>query len=184
MKHFSILLAALFFSLCGVSAPDLREEIEDYIKDKDARIGVAVIIDGVDTVSVNGDKAFPMLSVYKFPIALALGDYGRFGAKLLPDSVAITSADLKADTYSPMRDKYGEIDTINVALSELLAYSLQQSDNNASDIILGLLPFVGYVNHYLSRCKIYGINVANTEDEMHANPALCYENASTPLAMA
>ena len=37
--------------------------LEDYIEDKDARIGIAVIIDGKDTVSVNGKREFPMLSV-------------------------------------------------------------------------------------------------------------------------
>lgn len=184
MKRLSLLFTLLFAALCGFSASDLQREIEEYIKDKDASIGVAIIIDGKDTVSVNGDIAFPMLSVYKFPIALSLGDYGRTGAILLPDSVTITVADLKPDTYSPMRDKYGHIDTVIVALSELLAYSLQQSDNNASDILLGLLPSVGYVNHYLRREGFTGITVANTEDEMHADPELCYENASTPLAMA
>lgn len=184
MRRLGILFATLLAVQCGYSTSDLQREIEDYIKDKDASIGVAIIVDGTDTIAINGDKAFPMLSVYKLPIALALGEYGRSGAMLLPDSVTITASDLKPDTYTPMRDKYGDIDTLKVALADLLAYSLQQSDNNASDIILGLLPSVEYVNHILRREGFCGINVASTEDEMHANPALCYENTSSPLAMA
>ena len=46
--------------------------LQEYIQEKDARIGVAVIINGKDTVSVNGNRDFPMMSVVKFPLALTV----------------------------------------------------------------------------------------------------------------
>lgn len=68
-------------ALCACSSQhkyaDLQKALDDYVADKDANIGVAVIIDGVDTVTVNGEKEFPMLSVYKFPIAMALSEHYR-----------------------------------------------------------------------------------------------------------
>lgn len=186
LKHIWIIVLALALASCdaGGKRDALQRELKEYVDSQDARIGVAVIIDGKDTVAINGHEAFPMLSVYKLPIALALGDYMRTGAVMVPDSVIVTRDDLKPDTYSPMLGKYASVDTAKVALAELLAYSLQLSDNNASDIILGLLPYRGYVNHWLEREGIAGICVVNSEDEMHADTALCRQNASTPLAMA
>ena len=74
------LLAGLLGTGCSARKDDavadrldrLKAELAEYIEGKDARIGVAVIYDGTDTVSVNGGRDFPMLSVYKFPQALAV----------------------------------------------------------------------------------------------------------------
>lgn len=187
MKKITLILI-LAVCLCSCASRskynDLEKDLTSFVDGKNAEIGVAVIIGGKDTISVNGDKSFPMLSVYKFPIALALADYGLTGAEMIADSLTITRNDLKPDTYSPMRNKYGDVDSVRVSMDDLLAYSLQQSDNNASDILLSLLPEVGYVNHFLQRDGFNGISIVNTEDEMHADPALCYQNSSTPLAMA
>ena len=162
----------------------LQNDIEKIIEGKDATIGIAIIIDGKDTISINGNRPFPMLSVYKLPIAIALGEYTHSTLKLFPDSITITRNDLKENTYSPMRDKYGSIDTLNVSLKELLAYSLQESDNNASDILLNLMPSSEYVTKYFQNIGLDGINISTSEDEMHEDISLCYDNSATPLAMA
>jgi len=125
-----------------------------------------------------------MLSVYKLPIALALGDYLRSGSELRPDRVMLTKDNLRPDTYSPMRDKYAGLDSIEVSLHEVLAYTLQQSDNNASDLLLGMIGGPDNVAMALRRLRAEDIHVVSTEDEMHGNPGLCYENTATPVAMA
>ena len=48
-------------------ASSLQDELESYIDSQDAKIGMAVIIDNKDTISVNGDQAYQMMSVFKFP---------------------------------------------------------------------------------------------------------------------
>lgn len=185
---FLAIAAGLYF--CGYAFAGehkydgLQKDLAELIRGKDARIGVAVIIDRCDTLQVNGNESFPMLSVYKLPIALALGDYVRTGAVMVPDTITITGNDLKPDTYSPMREKYGDIDSLKISLDEVLAYSLQLSDNNASDILLGLLPDVDYVNNYLQKEGITGVRVNSSEAEMHQDNDLCYENSATPLGMA
>lgn len=189
MQRINLIILTAVLCLCASCTrtsdyAHLQSEIEQIISDKDATIGVAVIIDGIDTISVNGDRPFPMLSVYKLPIALALGDYAHTEAQIVPDSIAITKGDLLPDTYSPMRDRYAGIDTVKVHINELLAYSLQESDNNASDILLGLLPEVGYVTQYLQRGGFGDITVSSSEAEMHEDISLCYANTATPLAMA
>lgn len=82
-----------------------------------------------------------------------------------------------------MLDKYGDVDSVGIPLRELLGYSLQLSDNNASDIALKWAGGCGRVQEYLGTMDVREVKVAATEAEMYADNALCYTNVSTPLAM-
>lgn len=163
--------------------PDMETELKTYVHDKDARIGVAVIINGMDTVSVNGKRDFPMLSVYKFPQAIAVADYCSRHNILLTDSIRISASEMKPDTWSPMREKYGRKD-MALPLSEILAYSVQQSDNNACDVLFRLIGGPQVADSLMKKLGYDEIHILNTEDEMHADPYLCYANRATPLQMA
>lgn len=183
----------MLLCLCGCTYDTgyvgLQDILTEYCNDKDAKIGIGVIIDGKDTVAVNGDKPFPMLSVYKFPIALSLGEYCRTHNMSLNHQVAIKREDLHLDTYSPMTEKILAssqmmTEPLHLPLSEILAYMLQQSDNNASDIALREAGGVGRVSEYLKRLGINDVNVNSSEAEMHVDNSLCYVNSATPLAMA
>ncbi|MDE6560490.1 MAG: class A beta-lactamase [Muribaculaceae bacterium] len=190
MKKYILLIAIAFIIIsvqsCGKAKPvsSLQKELSEYVEGRDANIGIAVIIDRKDTVEVNGNHVFPMLSVYKFPIAVALGDYLRLSSALSPDTLTITQSDLKPDTYSPMREKYEGEDTIQLPLYDIMAYALQQSDNNASDILLKIMGGTENAMLALKRLGIDNVNIAYTEDEMYEDHRLCYENSSTPIAMA
>lgn len=162
---------------------DLQKELHDYTKGKDARIGIGIIINGEDTVSVNGNREFPMLSVYKFPQAISVADYCVKNGLKLESLIEICADDMKKDTWSPMRDKYGITD-IKLTLSELLEYSLQQSDNNACDILFKLIGSPEVTDSLMKSIGYPGITVTATEDEMHKDIYLCYQNRSTPLEMA
>lgn len=167
----------------------LQKELTEFVADKDAKIGIAVIIDSKDTVSVNGHRAFPMLSVYKLPIALALAKHYRTQGLAFDNPVEIFKDDLHPDTYSPMTEKFlasSRMMTggLSMPARELLNYMLQQSDNNASDIILRNAGGVQSVANYLAETGIKDIKVANSESEMHDNTSLCYDNCATPIAMA
>lgn len=167
----------------------MQKTLADFIGGKDAKIGVAVIIDGIDTVAVNGNREFPMLSVYKFPIALSLADHYRRNNLPLDFPIAILPEDLHLDTYSPMTEKILKssqltTDTLMMPTREVLAYMLQQSDNNASDIVLKGLRGAENVQRYLSRIGISGVKVSNSEEEMHDDNSRCYANSATPIGMA
>ena len=161
----------------------IEERLETYVTAQDARIGVAVIINGTDTVSVNGKRDFPMLSVYKFPQTLAVADYCSRHNISLTDSIRISADEMRADTWSPMRDKYGHND-VSLPLSEILAYSVQQSDNNACDVLFRLIGGPQVADSLMKKLGYDEIHIINTEDEMHADPYLCYANRATPLQMA
>ena len=59
---------------------DLQEQLRRMVADKKAQVGIAVIVDGRDTLTVNNDVRYPMMSVFKFHQALAVADAcGRRG---------------------------------------------------------------------------------------------------------
>lgn len=161
----------------------MRSEIAAYIDSCDARIGVALISESRDTIEVNGHELFPMQSVYKFPQALALADFCDAHGISLSDSVDVSALEMHADTYSPMRDTYGQAD-VRVPLDTLLAYLLQFSDNNACDVIFRIMGGAETVSRYLEASGFSGIHVLNTEAEMHADTSLCRANCASPVAMA
>lgn len=161
----------------------LEKRLKDYVASKDARIGVAIIVDGVDTVSVNGKRDFPMLSVYKFPQALAVADYCGKHNVALDSMISVSADEIKTDTWSPLRDKYG-VRNFRLPLSELLRYSLQQSDNNACDILFRVIGGPQVADSLMKAEGFNDIVIESTEDDMHRDIYLCYQNRSTPLEMA
>ncbi len=164
--------------------PEIEAQLNDYVKSKtDACIGMAVIVNGEDTVAVNGNSSFPMLSVYKFPQALAVADYCVRNGMSLSDTVTISTDELKENTWSPMRDKYG-VRNIRLSLSEILEYSLSQSDNNACDILFRLIGGPVVADSLMKVLGYSDIAIVSTEDDMHRDTGLCYQNSATPIAMA
>lgn len=165
------------------SCSGLQKDLADYVAGKDARIGIAVIIAGKDTVEVNGHKDFPLMSVVKFPQAIALAKRLDDNAMSLNDSLVFEANELMEDTYSPMLEKYGKR-PMKMPFRELLEWSLIESDNNACDIIFRYLGGVENTISLLNGTAADGFAIGATEADMYQNRELCYLNISTPLAMA
>lgn len=168
----------------GYAQPiSLSQKLRQAIKGVNAQIGIAVIIDGKDTIAINDSLRYPMLSVYKFHQALAVMDYLNYH-NLSPDTkLHVTAADLKPDTYSPLRDKY-PAENINISVTDLLKYTLQQSDNNACDILFQYIGGVKVVDHYIRSLGIKNFSISATEDDMHRDVKESYNNWTTPLEAA
>ena len=68
MKILLVIITYLIFILPVFAEENrvIENTLQEYIAGKDARIGVAVIINSKDTVSINGNRDFPMMSVVKF----------------------------------------------------------------------------------------------------------------------
>ena len=161
----------------------IEQLLKDYIADKDARVGIAVIVDEKDTISVNGNHDFPMMSVFKFPQALAVAEYCMRNNIRLSDSISIRAEEIKENTWSPMREKYG-IRDMKLPVSELLDFILQESDNNASDILFRVIGGTSVADSLMKSFGYKDIEIAYTEDEMHRDTNLCYKNHATPIEMA
>ena len=131
----------------------------------------------------NHDIHYPLVSVFKFHQALALADYMGKQKQSLETRLPIKKSDLKPDTYSPLRDKYPQGGT-EMSIADLLRYTLQQSDNNACDILFNYQGGPDAVNKYIHSLGIRECAIVGTETAMHEDLNLCYENWTTPLAAA
>ena len=155
MRSFILLLCLIPTIICAQNL-SLEDQLKQAIKGKKAEIGIAVIIDGKDTVTVNNDIHYPLMSVFKFHQALALADYMGKQQQSLNFELTIKKEDLKPDTYSPLRDSFPQ-GGFNIDIADLLNYTLQQSDNNACDILFQYQGGVDTVNQYIHSPGRYGL---------------------------
>ena len=125
MRSFIVFLCFIPVLLFSCRSVSLETQLKEAIKDKKAEIGIAVIIDEKDTVTVNNDIHYPLMSVFKFHQALALANYMAKRNQSLDTLLRIEKSDLKPDTYSPLRDKYPQ-GGIEMSIADLLRYTLQQ----------------------------------------------------------
>lgn len=160
----------------------LSDKLQQAIKGVKAQVGIAVIIDGKDTVTVNNSVRYPMLSVYKFHQALAVMDFLNHRNLPADTPIHVSAADLKPDTYSPLRDKY-PTGNIEISIAELLKYTLQLSDNNACDILFRYAGGTKATDNYIRSLGVDNFSITATEEEMHKNIKSCYDNWTTPLAV-
>lgn len=183
-KGYICLVILLSWAACaGAKNNSLTAQLRQAIARKKAQVGVAVIIDGKDTITLNNESPYPMYSVFKFHQALAVTDYLARHKQPLETKLHISASDLKPDTYSPLRDKYPE-GNIDMSIAGLLKYTLQQSDNNACDILFNYAGGTRYADKYIRSLGITDFAIGATEDEMHKDPQKSYANRTTPLAAA
>jgi len=174
----------LFFP-CTVAAQQnsLRSEIEAITRSVDGKVGVAVMnLDSRDTLTVHGKDHYPMQSVYKFPLALAVLDQVDRGKLSLEQKIHISQSELIPNTWSPLAKKYPE-GNVDVPLRELLRYTVSQSDNNACDMLFRLIGGPKKAEEYIQTIGVKDITMVNTEAEMHKDWEAQFANWSRPTAM-
>lgn len=182
MRFILTFICVLIFSVHSFSQSSiLKQNIEDIIEGKQATVGVGLIINGQDTLIINGESHYPTLSVYKFHLALAVLDYLEKNNIPLEHELLITKEDLLPDTYSPLRDTYPE-GNIYMSIAELIKYSVSKSDNNACDILFRFIGGTDIVDQYIRALGIKDISIAATEEEMHINFEHQYLNWTTLLS--
>jgi beta-lactamase class A len=128
--------------------------------------------------SVNGSKHLPMQSVYKFHLALAILAEVDKGKLTLNQPILIKKTDLLPDTWSPLKVKYPN-GNVKIPLSELLMYTVGQSDNNGCDILFRLLGGPLKVHTYIRSLGIKDVAIMATEEEMHKDDIVQFNNWTT-----
>jgi beta-lactamase class A len=158
----------------------LQRNIEQLSGEAGGRVGVAVcLLDTGETVSVAGSERFPMQSVYKMPIAMAVLHDVNEGRLRIDQLIDIDQGQLiPKSLYSPIRDKFPS--GAKLMVRELIRYAVSESDNVACDILLRLAGGPECVTGYLQSLGIDEVTVATTERQMDANDAVQYRNWATP----
>jgi len=161
----------------------LRNEIRRIVQGKDATVGVALIVDGKDTVTFNNDFHYPTQSVYKFHLALAVLDYLDNNNLTLGHQIYVRKSELLPDTHSPLRDEYHDGE-MYMSVADLLTYTVSKSDNNGCDILFRFVGGTVVVDKYIRSLGLSEFAIAATEEEMHGPWDVQYTNWSTPYTAA
>ena len=177
--------AFLFLFIIGRASAQttnvLRQKLQQIVSTKNAVVGVSIIgNNGKDTLSLNGAGHFPLQSVFKFHIALAVLsqiDKGKFS---LNQKIKIEKKDLLPDLYSPIREKYPNGASLTIA--EILENTVSSSDNVGCEVLLRLLGGPQVVEEYFTKNKFKDVSIKINEEVQQANWDLQFQNWTTPKA--
>jgi beta-lactamase class A len=175
--------AVVLFLAAGGDLAGLAPELERIARETSGTLGAAVrIVETGETVVLNGDGHFPMQSVYKAPIGMAVLHEVDAGRLSLDAPIRVEAADLvPAGMHSPLRDAHPQ-GGVDVPLREVLRLSVEESDGTASDVLLRLLGGKAKAQAYLSRLGVEGIRIETTEGEMGRDYQAQYRSWAMPVA--
>ncbi|WP_411332630.1 class A beta-lactamase [Riemerella anatipestifer] len=125
---------------------------------------------------MNGNKSYPLLSTFKFPIALTILHKVENGELLMQQQIFIKKEELLENTWSPFKEKYPN-GNISISLEEALHWMIVYSDNNMTDILLRLIGGTNAVEKFIDDENFV---IKNNEDEMHKDWNSQFINKSTP----
>lgn len=169
-------------NLCLGQTPELKKEIETIVGGKDLKLGFALYdFSTGKSISINGNDKYPMQSVFKFPIGVALLDCVSRGEFALSDSVTLTKADLSPDLWSPIRERWPE--GVRLPLVSVMTYMVAHSDNIATDFLIHKIGGVARIQDIVNRLGAKKINIRNTEAEIQGSWSVQFDNWTTPNAM-
>lgn len=176
-----LLLACLSTSVFAQKEKVLKK-IDDIAKHSKARIGVAaMLLETGDTISYKGQDHYPMQSVYKFPISMAILHQVDLGKYKLDQPITWTEKDIMPIGHSPIREANPHGGTMT--LRELSRYNIMESDGTACDILLRLIGGTKKADDYIKSLGVQGINIATTEKEQQKDDTTQYRNWATPMGM-
>lgn len=178
----AVVSSLLLFQVLSVSASDLTFDIQEVIKGKKAQVGVAVLYKD-DAVTVNNDDQYPLMSVFKFHIALAVLKKMEQEGIPLTAVVTLRPSDIDTKTWSPMYKKY-KSKKITLSYGDLINYMVSQSDNNACNRLIYFVGGIQNVNAFIKDLGIDQIQLIETEKSMEQDIRKSYNNWSTPLSVA
>ena len=159
--------------------PRARHRIDSLAASIPGHVGAAaLIIETGAVVSTHGNERFPMQSVYKLPIAMAVLQRIDAGKLKLGEEIHIKQSDMIPGVHSPIRDMTPA--GTRLSTRELLRSAIVESDGVASDMLLVWSP-PAEVTKMLRKAKVDSMAVATTERAMAADPMVQYKNWSTPL---
>lgn len=165
-----------------VSKDALKAKIENLLKSLEAKVGLSILhIETKDTLSYNGNTRLPMLSVYKFPIAMAVLNEVDKGRLKMEQQVVIAKelihpGDL--ETFSIKNFPQGKV-TIETLLSMMLVHG----SNTACDILLKEMNGPEAVQQYVQQLGIGNMIIASSEWDIQNDPDIKYKNWSTANEM-
>lgn len=113
---------------------------------------------------LNGDTPFPMQSVFKLPLAVAVLQAAEANRLRLDDVITVSRRDFRPG-YNALKDKIPG-DTAPFTIRQLLGFSTGNSDNTSADLLMQKIGGPNAVNAMLRRAGVTGIRVDRYENEL------------------
>lgn len=159
----------------------LAADIAEAIRDVQATVGVAASC-GRDTCTVGNGAAYPLMSVFKFHVAVTALRKMETERMPLDHRVHIEAKQLRTGTYSPLRERYPNR-SVDLTMREVLEYTVSHSDNNTCDWLIDYVGGIGRVDSCIRSLGIEDFSLTETEHTMHQDVRRCYHNWCTPGTM-
>lgn len=181
-KLISILVIFLIINSCATknNENELKNKIEKIISTENGDFGVSIIDENNNIVEINGKKHYPLLSTFKFPIALTILHKVEKRELSMQQQIFIKKEELLENTWSPFKEKHPD-GNISISLEEAINWMIVYSDNNLTDILLRLLGGTETVQKFIDDENFV---IKNNEDEMHRDWNSQFINKSTPNSFA
>lgn len=123
-------------------------------------LGIAVLdLQSGQTWRVNAERAYPMMSVFKAPVAAAVLDRIERGQNRFDQTVTLSRADLQSGTIG----EHFQGEQMTFTVRELLTDAVSKSDNTAVDALIKLIGGPATVENYLRAHDIEGMRVDHDE---------------------
>jgi beta-lactamase class A len=172
-----ILIVFLTLNSCKTTNNnELKNQIEKLISTKNGDIGVSIIDVNNDIIEINGNKHYPLLSTFKFPVALTILHKVENGELSMQQQLFIKQEELLENTWSPFKEKYPD-GNISISLKDAINWMIAYSDNNLTDVLLRLIGGTETVEKFISDENFI---IKNNEDEMHKDWESEFVNKATP----
>ena len=161
---------------------DLEKQFAAIARKAVGEVGAAaVLLDTGEAALLNADEHFPMQSVYKLPISMAVLEQVDRGRLALDEKIGVTADDMvRKGMRSPLRDK--DPNGGEFTIRELIRLSMVESDGTASDVLMRLLEDRSEFQAFLTRIGIFELKVVNTEKEIGRDWETQYRNYASPAA--
>lgn len=161
--------------------PTLQTQLDSLAGSMKADVGIAIIgSEKADTFFVNGNKQFVIMSVVKFPQAVALLNLAGEGKLDLDKTATFDSTELKRKTWSPFALEH-PTGNASMSIKDCFKYSVGKSDNIVCDKLYDYLS-PAEVQSFLHKKGYSNINIRYKYKEM--NKDNFQFNNSNPKQMA
>lgn len=151
-------------SLSLTVLPVLSKNLDTEIVAVKGEVGIAVIdIANKKQFMLNQKKQFPMQSVCKLPLSVAvllLADQGKLSVQ---DKVTVRRIDLLP--YSPIKDAI-KGDKSDFTIRELMTRTITDSDNTACDVLIAKAGGAQAVTDVLKKAGITGVRIDRPERQL------------------
>ncbi len=163
------MLVAAVFTTASLDAAVLKTRISAIDKASQGRLGVGVKdLSTGQTWFLRGNEHFPLLSVFKLPLGIAVLYTVDKGKLSLNTKIKITKNDLSTP-YSRVNEDFAKRQEYTVG--DLLKLAVGESDNSAADILMRKVGGPKRVMTILQGLGIKGVSVDHYEREFQITSA-------------